>query len=478
MPLRRQFVLVFVAFSVSLTAAGGWLAHRETSRTLEAELERTLQWVAGSAAEVGFDGDFLLTLRPGDEGTPQWISQYERIRRLQRYVDEAWIFRQGNTAIVSTRGPEEFPVGTRIFFLELYPDQLEEAWTLGESSTPLFQGLDRRFYKYGLVRIGSSDAMLAVLMQADYLEPLEAFRRRILLGSLLAVLVAALLAGFMAATIVQPLERLSRVALRIQRGRMLEPVEVERGDELGRLSRAMERMRVGIVQRDEQLRLMLAQVAHEIRNPLGGLELFASAAMESEDGEERNRLLGRVRYEVEALNQIINDFLAFARPLHPEAKLHDVRGPLKEAVDLVRMGLSRRGGAVSVELPEQPLLAQADPDHLKRMTLNLLKNAADAGDQVLLTGKLHRGEVVVSVKDNGPGVAAEERDRIFEPFFTDKEKGAGLGLAIVRRLAELNGGRVELHTPDPPGGEGAEFRIYLRSADEPPEPTAVHLSAT
>jgi len=466
MSLRRQFILVFVAFSFCLTAVGGWIAWMETSRALEDELDEKLRWVAGAASEVGFDPDFLRSFQPGSEYTLEWTSQYERLKGLQRWVSAAYLFDRESRALVTTAGPDSLPVGTPIFFLDLYPDELQEAWERGDASTPLFPGLDGRFYKYGLVRVAGSDVMLAVLMRTDYLEPLDTLRQRILYGSIIAALLAAGLAGVMATTIVVPLERLSRVALRIQRGRLQDPVKLERGVELGRLSRAMERMRVGVVQRDEQLRLMLAQVAHEIRNPLGGLELFASAAMDSEDPDERTRLLGRVRYEVEALNQIINDFLTFARPMEPHAQLHDVRLPLREAEELAQGDLLRKGGRIRLELPPNELMARADPDHLKRIVLNLVKNAAEVASAIDIRARETRGEVEIVVRDNGPGIAADLRDRVFDPFVSDKEKGAGLGLAIVKRLAEANGGRVVLTPTDPSDGVGAEFRLYFRGAED------------
>jgi signal transduction histidine kinase len=354
---------------------------------------------------------------------------------------------------------------------------LETAWTEGQAVTPLFPGEDGRFYKYGFKQLEQSDVMLVVLMRADYLAPLAEFRRTLVLGSVGAAIVFGMLAASLATGIVRPLERLSRAALRIQRGRWDQSVADERGDELGRLSRAMERMRVGIIQRDEQLRLMLAQVAHEIRNPLGGLELFASAAVETDDPEERRKLLERVRIEVEALNGIINEFLAFARPLHPETKLHDVREPLQAAAELIGPRLREEGGMLTMTLPKKPLFAHADPDHVKRAVLNLLQNAAQAGTNVWMDAWLRNGEAIVSIRDDGPGVSDQVGERIFEPFVSDKEQGAGLGLAIVKRVLETNGARVVLMPPrearepdDPviPFGRGAEFRIYFQSAEDLP----------
>ena len=260
--------------------------------------------------------------------------------------------------------------------------------------------------------------------------------------SLGAVLLAVVLAG----NVVVPLERLSRAALRIQRGRWSEPVEEERGDEIGRLSRAMERMRIGILRRDEQLRMMLAQVAHEIRNPLGGLELVASAAQESDDDSERERILGRIRDEVETLNGIINDFLAFARPPDPNMKLHDVREPISEAAELVTMEVCKTGKCVEVDLPAEPLVARADPAHVKRVTLNLLRNAAQAGNTIHLRARGHRGEILLTIADDGPGIPEESRDALLQRGMRLDENapGHGIGLAVVKDIAQSYGGDVQI----------------------------------
>jgi signal transduction histidine kinase len=480
MNLRGRFAVVLIAFSLLLTLAGGVLSYRVTSRALDEELDEKLAWVAGAAAEVGFDGHTLLNLRPGDEAFLLWQSNHNRLLRLRRYVEEAYIFRrggEGGEALVTSRPASEIPVGTFLRFLAAYPNELERAWEEGEATTRLFRGEGGESFKYGFKRLGESDAMLAVLMRADFLEPLARLQRTLIVGAFLGALAAGILAYLLAAGIVQPLERLSRAALRIQRGRWETPVMEERGDEVGRLSRAMERMRQGILLRDEQLRLMLAQVAHEIRNPLGGLELFATAALETDSPEERRRLLRRVRAEVEALNAIINDFLGFARPLDPDIRLHDLREPVREAAELMQLEMQGNGRKLHVELPEVPLMGRADPDHAKRAVLNLLKNAASASGHVWLRAWWWNGEVVVSVKDDGPGVPEALKDRIFEPFVTDKEQGAGLGLAIVKRVLESNGARIALMNSEAPRegapagpsvGKGAEFRVYFPGSEDLP----------
>ena len=473
MSLRRQFVMVLATFSVVLALVFGLVTWRIASDALEAQLDRRLVDIPGALAAAGaIQGSSALSLEPGFEDAPLYEAYQRRLDSLQNYVADAFVFRADNrTVLVSA---EAIPIGDTLRVLEGFRGDINEALREGSSTTATFRGDDGRPYKYGFVRLEDTPAILGVLIPADYFEPLGRLSRVLLVASLGALAVAIVLGGLLAANIVGPLERLSRVALRIQRGHMDDEVAVERGDELGRLSRAMERMREGIVERDEQLRLMLAQVAHEIRNPLGGLELFASAAADADEPGERRRLIGRVRSEVHDLNRIIDDFLTFARPLAPDREGSDLREPLRDAAELARGELEVSGTELELRLPDEPLIAAVDRDRIKRAVLNLLRNAGQAGaGRVVLEARSRSTQVVVRVADDGPGIPPDRRERIFEPFVTDKEKGAGLGLAIVRKVVEAHGGRVEVAGDDGERllGEGAEIRIYLIGLEEPPPGT-------
>ena len=467
---------------MAISAFQGLLSWNASRQALEEALDRRLIEVAKVAGEGGFRADdALLWLQPGhEEGEDVWVDYRTLLLRLVNggYVDRADIFRwePGDlvaTVLVSVEPPDVLSLGQILNWVTPYvaavvPEAHERGW----ATTELFQGTDERWYKYGIVRLSSGKAFLAVLMPADYLEPLNTLGLTVVALSVGAGLLAALIGWRLAGGIASRLEVMSRGALRIQRGAMDRPFDLEGEDEVGRLARAMERMRTGIRRRDEQLRLMLSRVAHEIRNPLGGLELFASAAQVTEDAEERRRILERVRKEVRGLNAIINEFLGFARPGQTEPQLHDVREPLGEAAALAQAELGKKGGELHIDLPAKPLLAMADPLHVKRLVLNLLRNASHAGDSVWLDGALVNGEVRLAVRDNGPGIPHELRDRIFEPFVSDKAQGAGLGLAIVKEMAEANHGRVELASGERGTGEtgdGAEFHVYLSGPEDLPD---------
>jgi signal transduction histidine kinase len=461
--LRRRFVLVLVTFSLVVTTAVGFLSWWIAREALEDQLEDRLVDVAGAVAATGLQSSYVLALEPGEEDLVVWTSTQQKLQMLRRYVDGAYIVDGEGRALVTHAPADSIPIGMPLYFLEPYADELVEARTMGSATTPTFEYQGRPF-KYGFVQLEQSPAVLAVLMRADFLAPVAALRRTLLLVAVVTALVGAGLAALLASGVIQPLERLSRSALRIGRGRMRDPVEPEQG--------------AAVVERDERLRLMVAQVAHEIRNPLGGLELFATAAADADDPVERRRLIGRIREEVAALNQIISEFLMFARPVRVSPDLVDLRAPLLEAIDLAEGEIRARAGILEVDLPAEALLARADPDHLKRAALNLLRNAAQAGQRVRLEAEFRNGEVVVSVLDDGPGIAPEHRERIFEPFVTDKEKGAGLGLAIVKKVVEAMGGRVEVGAAARPAyGSGARFSLYFQGFEDLPaivrEPAAV-----
>lgn len=490
MRLRNRFALFFVTFAVAVSAFQGWLGYQASRVALENEIDRKLLDLASVVGGVAIPNDDLLVAlgRENDHKLDFWGEYQSLLLRLRAagHVDEADLFRwtPGDTAsvLVSAAPQDSYFIGEPLDWQVNEEPTLAAALKHGSAtSAQPSRGSDGRMYKRGVVRLdGSGEVFLGVLMPVDYLEPLSALGWSVVALTAAAGLLAALVGWGLAGGIASRLEVLSRGALRIQRGAMDRPFDLEGEDEIGRLARAMDRMRTGIRHRDEQLRLMLSRVAHEIRNPLGGLELFAAAAQDTEDPGERHRILERVRQEVVGLNEIIDEFLGFARPGRTEPELHDIRESVGEAAALAEAELAGKGGTLQVDFPRKPLLGIADPLQVKRLVLNLLRNASQAGDRVWLEGAMVNGEVRLSVRDNGPGIPEELRERIFEPFVGNKAKGAGLGLAIVKEMVESNHGRVELVTAAEEGdgrGVGAEFHVYLSGPEDLPGESARWMGA-
>jgi two-component system sensor histidine kinase HydH len=195
-----------------------------------------------------------------------------------------------------------------------------------------------------------------------------------------------------------------------------------------------------------------AVLAHEIRNPLaslkGNAQLLAGLLP---PGDKPRGKADRVVEEAIRLEDLTNDLLEFART----GELHAV------AVDpaaLLRDAAEAHAGDVRIETAGAPATWTLDPDRMRQVLGNLIDNAVQAGPPVTASVAAAAGRLLFAVRDSGPGVPAEDQARIFEPFFTKRTRGTGLGLAVVKRVIELHHGTITV--ADAPGG-GAVFRISL-----------------
>ncbi|MEO8845494.1 MAG: ATP-binding protein [Kofleriaceae bacterium] len=202
------------------------------------------------------------------------------------------------------------------------------------------------------------------------------------------------------------------------------------------------------------IQTLSAGLAHEVRNPLN------SAKLQLELLERRLKRAGSIepddprlvdpvevaRHEIERLTRLLSEFLAFARP--PDLALgdYDVVVIARELVANERAMAARRG--VDLELAaHEPLVAHLDANKLRQILHNLVRNAVEAassGGHVTITVSRDQTHLYVSVADDGPGIPAEIRQRIYEPFFTTKEGGTGLGLAIVHSMVTLHNGTIDI----------------------------------
>jgi len=215
---------------------------------------------------------------------------------------------------------------------------------------------------------------------------------------------------------------------------------------------------------------LAAGIAHEIRNPLASLSgSFQMLEAGLKDDPVQNRLLTIIRREVEHLSHIVNDFLLFARPRSGLAGRIDLSRTLEENLRMFEHQLDFNGGILVTWELQPGVEVLFDPHQLEQIMWNLLRNAAEAmpdGGSITVKAGLDASDrrwAVVTVADTGQGMAPEDLPKIYDPFFTTKARGSGLGLSIVSRILEDGGGRISVASQP---GRGAVFTIHLPAAGE------------
>jgi two-component system CheB/CheR fusion protein len=211
---------------------------------------------------------------------------------------------------------------------------------------------------------------------------------------------------------------------------------------------------------------MAAVVAHEVRNPLAGIKGAMQVLMSRRSAADADTAVMRdVVARIDALSELINDLMVFARPRPPRPSLIELRPLIAEAAAMLRRDPTAAAVEVRTEGPDVTLMA--DSDMLKATFQNLLINAAQAMDSrgridvVIAPGG---DRCTIEVRDSGPGISTDIRDQVFEPFFTTKSRGGGLGLPVARRTAELHGGSLTIACP-PGGGTVATLTLPLRPGE-------------
>jgi len=368
-----------------------------------------------------------------------------RVLRVREIGDERW------------RGLAR---GRTVQFEFTPPNEEQELLAIGE---PLYAVEDPKKAgpPLGAIVVATSKTELR-----DQLVPLL---ERLAAAFAVGVLIAAGLAWYLSGRITRPVRRLAKAADEVAEGRYdVALPDVSGRDEIADLAESFREMAQRLAESEELERNFLMTVSHELRTPLTAIRGHVEALREGlvDDPDTRAASLDVIASEGARLERLVGEVLDLAKL---DARRFTV---LQEEVDMARLvdqaytvfgeQAKKRGIDYRQEVVDEPVIL-SDGDRVLQIITNLLANAfrwTPDGGRVDVALSAANGRISVAVEDTGPGIGAEERERIFRPFWSHDGKGTGLGLAIARELAVALGGEIELDTQV---GRGSRFELILPS---------------
>jgi len=302
-----------------------------------------------------------------------------------------------------------------------------------------FKGDDNKWYLWGFFKLNEEN-WLAIRENATKLSKIDDLAKIFILIGFCGVALTFAIGLFVAKSITKPLNKLVKFSSEIGKGNLNADPPRDMHGEIKRLLIEMDQMRKNLFRHQKEKEDILAQIAHEIRNPLGGIELLASLIREDLQRDNRDtRYIDKILGEVNDLKSLITAYLNFSRPEPPKQENVNIASLISELKQFIKNKLDEKNINLSEELTVKEI--KFDPFHLKMILLNLISNSIDAisiNGSIQITSSNSNGQLQISITDDGVSISDENLKNIFKPFFTTKKDGTGLGLAISQKLCREN----------------------------------------
>jgi signal transduction histidine kinase len=423
--------------------------------------------------------DIATLQQPAAEGDPQVVltAYVEQLRQLG--VKDVTLADAADEIVQASTNPDN--VGKRLVRRRKANKEYVIRGVLGDA-------VGQRTTSTFTIPLVVGDRRVGYLAITRYLDDFSELSREAFLTRVAATLgvfaVGILLSLYLSSTLTRPLRVLTTAAKKVAAGDLAVQVEPGGGHEIAGLSKTFNEMvvrlrekrlleeRLHFAERSTALGRLASAVAHEIRNPLNFINLSIDHLRErmvpADPGsrEDFERILRSMKTEISRLNRLVGDFLSFGKPMRLDTKAIDLGEVLRDVAALVAH--KAKDQAITLDVFSEPGLptVTADPELLKTCFLNLMINAVDAMPEggalsvgvSSVDGEEGRHEVEVTVADTGSGMTAEAIDAAFEPYFSTKDAGVGLGLALTRKIVGDHGGSIWLESAP---GQGTVARIRL-----------------
>jgi signal transduction histidine kinase len=488
MSFRARLILLLASFLL-LTIALVLLLDNWAAKRTNIEIDRQNQEI--TAANNDLIGDFAqaINLAQGNLDKEDYLYQTIKPGQLPLAIEHILVTDSEGRVKDSTlreKINEFIPVPNEAVAKEFPGDPVEGEVNIGDTFKKTYdlpvvttKGL------HWIVIVLSQEATINQIHAAskklsDKNKELSNYRLLATSGLLLIAIGIAVLIGW---SFTRPIKELADSARLVAAGNLDFQVPVKRNDEVGQLATTFNEMISGLKsKRDLEERLNHAEraavigrltqsVAHEIRNPLNVINLaidHVSKKYAPEDAARREKftqMLSSMKDEIERLKHLVNDLLNYGRPTRFALETVDMRQLIEETLSLLRQQADIQGVAVTIDEASGPASVRGDRERLKSFVSNLAINALQAmpsGGHLTARVARHDGQVEVKISDTGVGISEESLGKIFEPYFSTKQSGFGLGLAVTRKIIEEHHGRIAVESQLQ---RGTTFTVTLPAAE-------------
>jgi len=318
-----------------------------------------------------------------------------------------------------------------------------------------------------------------VFSKKGIIDTINTMRENMLLSAIGATIIGCIVALYFSRSIVKPIRRLASATTRIARGDWETKLPIDSWDEVGRLTDSFNKMSSSLIEKRKELEETYAElsrkermaeignfsmmIAHELKNPSGIIK--GSVDIISKEGvkaQVSRTMMEYIQDEVKRLNRLVEDFLSFARPNPAHKSFVDINQVIHKMVNLIPLPeFKEKDITLSVKLAPEIPEVNVDEHQIYQALVNIFNNAIQAiskrGEITIKTEHDHRG-ILITIMDTGVGISDEEKEHVFEPFFTKKQRGTGLGLAVVKKIIDNHNGKITITNRE---GGGTVFSLWL-----------------
>ncbi len=433
-----RFLVIFTVFMLLAFNLGSWLFFNRMDDYLERELEKRLKAIA-SLNSKSIEADYIEEMNSFQENRLVRLLIRQQLNRLvyDFELESAFVIDRNNVVLIDPQS--KFPEGQSLTYLQQDSAAIELAWSGQIAASPIHFVEGNKFKSvYAPLRdeFFSVSALLVLEASADFFELLDVFKQGLIVGGLVSfglIVVFAFFISWMITLLIRTHE------------------QVRQNEKLAAMGQ------------------MAASVAHEIRNPLGIIKGTADVLKEKYTAQnKKDELFDYIAAEVQRLNLLVNNFLSFAREPKLNLEKADIIAVIEKAVAAIEREEQEKMVQLNVNIADKPDIFAFDENTIQQVLFNLLINAKQAVEE---NGRVevrleiekikHAKFAKVIVSDNGTGIK-EDKEKIFEPFYSTKSSGSGLGLAICKQIIEKHGGWIDFETEL---NKGTRFYFYLPMKD-------------